>query len=219
MKTPSALIAVLGAAMLAACAGQPAQPQWREDASSSLAGFSDDYLKGQSGAAAAEFARARDATASTGRLDMAAHAELVRCATRVASLEYDDCPGFAALAPDASAAQRAYAAYLAGQWQGLDPALLPAPQRAVVAAAGAEQAVLAGIEDPLSRLVAAGVLLRTGRIVPADMAAATATASEQGWRRPLLMWLGVALKRAQAAGDTMEAARIERRISLAAGKP
>jgi hypothetical protein len=31
----------------------------------------------------------------------------------------------------------------------------------------------------------------------------------------LLMWLGVALKRAQAAGNTAEAARIQRRIDLA----
>jgi len=57
--------------------------------------------------------------------------------------------------------------------------------------------------------------MRTARIAPADIVVATNTASEQGWRRPLMMWLGVSLKRAQAAGDAGEAARIQRRIDLA----
>jgi hypothetical protein len=63
--------------------------------------------------------------------------------------------------------------------------------------------------------VAAGVLLRTARIAPPDIAIALDTASSQGWRRPLLVWLGVELKRAQAAGDTAAAERIQRRIDLA----
>jgi hypothetical protein len=56
--------------------------------------------------------------------------------------------------------------------------------------------------------------MQVGRIGQADVALATETASGQGWRRPLLMWLGVALKRAQAAGDIAEAERLQRRITL-----
>jgi len=214
MKT---IAAILIAAALAACASKPAPPSWQSNAYSSLGGFSDAYLKGDSAIADAEFARARSETASTGRPDLVAHAELVRCATRVASLEFDTCPGFEALAQDASAAERAYAAYLAGRWQGLDPNLLPPQHRAIVGAppAAAGKSVLDGVADPLSRLVAAGVLLQAGRIAPADIAAATETASQQGWRRPLLMWLGVSAKRAADAGDAAEAARIRRRIDLA----
>lgn len=209
-------LTVLLALALAGCASKPAPPAWKSNAADALKGYSDAYLKGNASIAASEFARARSEMSSTGRPDLVAHAELVRCATRVASLEYDDCPGFAALAQDASAAERAYAAYLAGRWQGLDAALLPEQHQAVVRApAGQAASVLAGIQDPLSRMVAAGVLMQAGRIVPADIALATETASGQGWRRPLLMWLGVAQKRAEAAGDTAEAARIGRRISLA----
>jgi hypothetical protein len=43
------------------------------------------------------------------------------------------------------------------------------------------------------------------------------TASEQGWRRPLLAWLGVQEKRASDAGDSETAARIRRRIDLISG--
>jgi hypothetical protein len=35
-----------------------------------------------------------------------------------------------------------------------------------------------------------------------------------GWRRPLLAWLGVQLKRNQTAGDAATAQQIQRRIEL-----
>jgi hypothetical protein len=63
--------------------------------------------------------------------------------------------------------------------------------------------------------VAAGALLKAGRITPADIAAAVDTASSQGWRRPLLAWLGVQEQRARAAGDDAAVERIRRRIALA----
>ncbi|PWF41609.1 hypothetical protein C7C56_024405 [Massilia glaciei] len=204
---------------LGGCAGKPAAPDWKANAAGALDAFSDAYLKGEGAIAATEFARARAEMASTGKPELVAHAELVRCATRVASLELGSCPGFAALEQDATPAERAYAAYLDGRWQGLDAALLPAQHRAVLAAGGDAKGVLAAIKDPLARLVAAGVMFKKLRIVPVDIANATETASDQGWRRPLLMWLSVALKRAQAGGDVAEAARIERRIALAAGTP
>ena len=141
-----------------------------------------------------------------------AQVELVRCATLAASLEFDECPGFAALAPDATAQQRAYAAYIGGRWEGLNTAALPEQHRPVVASGS-----LKGVADPLARQVAAGALFKAGRITPADIEAATDTASEQGWRRPLLMWLGVAEQRAQATGDTAALERIRRRIALASG--
>ena len=219
MKKICLSVVVVVGLTLAACASKPAPPAWKANAGSALAAFSDAYLKGDSAIAGAEFARARIEMASTGRPDLVAHAELYRCATRVATLEYDDCPAFKALEQDVTAAERAYGAYLAGRWDGLDAALLPEQHRAVVTGgrggANGGPSALAGIADPLSQLVAAGVLMQAGRITPADIALATDTASSQGWRRPLLMWLGVSLKRAQAAGDAVEAARIQRRIDLA----
>ncbi|MGZ5183295.1 MAG: hypothetical protein ACXWC2_22680 [Ramlibacter sp.] len=195
--------------ILAGCAGKPQPPSWQPNAKSALDGFLDAWLHGDTPAADAEFARARRETASTGRFDKVAQAELVRCAAQVASLVYA-CPGYAALAPDASAAQQAYAAYLQGQWQGLNAGLLPEQHRAVVTSG-----TLAGVQDPLARLVAAGALLKAGRIAPADIANAVDTASGQGWRRPLLAWLGVQEQRARAAGDAAAVEQIRRRMALA----
>jgi hypothetical protein len=195
-----------------ACASKPQPPAWQPDAKSSLDGYTAAWLEGDTLAADAEFARARRATASTGRFDLVAQAELVRCAARVAALVYD-CPGFTVLANDATPAQRAYAAYLDGRWQGLDASLLPEQHRAVVASGS-----LDGVQDPLARLVAAGALLKAGRIPPSSIAAAVDTASTQGWRRPLLAWLGVQEQRARAAGDAAAVQQIRRRRALASGE-
>ncbi len=212
-KTCSTLVlAAVLALQLSGCGTKPVQPSWKTNASSALAAHSDAYLKGDSRIADTEFARARSEMTSTGRADLVAHAELYRCATRVAALEFDDCPGFAPLAQDATPAERAYAAYLSGNWQGLDVTLLPEQHRAVIGNAPA----LAAMADPLSQLVAAGALMKAQRITPADIAVATQTASDQGWRRPLLAWLGVSRQRADGAGDTQEVARLQRRMDLIA---
>ena len=49
---------------------------------------------------------------------------------------------------------------------------------------------------------------------PALVQAAVDAASSQGWRRPLLAWLGVQLKLFEASGNRLEAERIQRRIAL-----
>jgi hypothetical protein len=211
----SLLSAVL---LLAACAGAPVPPDWQSNAQVALRNFSAAYYAGDTRLAGQEFARARAEIASTGRPDLLARAELVRCAARVASLEFDDCAEFQALAADAGAQERAYADFLAGRWYGLDASLLPAHHRALLTGTS-DAGVLAGIADPMSRLVAAGVLFRLGRLAPEGIAATAETASANGWRRPLLAWLGVQAKRADAAGDNAAAARIRRRIELVTSSP
>jgi hypothetical protein len=57
--------------------------------------------------------------------------------------------------------------------------------------------------------------MKAGRIAPGDIANAVDTASHQGWRRPLLAWLGVQEQRARAAGDAAAVQQIRRRIALA----
>lgn len=204
-------IALPALLLLAACAGGPPAPEWQSSAHALLESFEAAYLRGDDRVARIDFARARAEASRTGRPELAARIELARCALEVASLDFNDCPGYRALAPDASAAERAYAIYLSGQWQGFDPALLAAPHRAAVASGST---ALGAIDDPLARLVAAGALFRAGRIEPQGIAAAVDTASANGWRRPLLAWLELEARRAAAGGDPEAEARIRRRIQL-----
>ena len=205
--------------LLTACGSKPRAPDWQMNAHDSLARYVNSYLAGEDRVATAEFARARTELQSTGQPAMVARAELTRCAARVASLVLDPCEGFRALRGDAPAAERAYADYLAGHLAPAAAALLPSQYQRVAGAASAGAGDVRAIEDPLSRLVAAAVLFRTGRASPEVLMLASDTASAQGWRRPLLAWLGVQAARADQAGATEEAQRLRRRMALVTGTP
>jgi hypothetical protein len=185
--------AALAFTLLSACGGAPPAPEWQANAAGALQSFQHRYLTGDSKGAEDEFARARFELTATGKADLVARAELVRCAAQVASLVFEPCKGFEALRDGAGREELAYADYLEGKVSR------PASN------------------EPLARLVSYGVQLRTGGIDPQGIAAAVDIASTQGWRRPLLAWLGVQLKRAQDAGDSETAARLKRRIELVSG--
>lgn len=209
--------------LLGACAGKPAPPDWQANAHAALKDFSAAYLSGNTRLADPALARARLEISSTGRADLLARAELTRCAVRVASLEFDDCAAYQPLAAEAQPTEQAYAAFLNGRWTALDAALLPVQHQALVQQAISAQATkqpapgaspLGAMEDPLARLVAAGALLQSRRLSAADILVATETASAQGWRRPLLAWLGLQRQQASDGGDAAAAARLQRRIDL-----
>jgi hypothetical protein len=211
---------VIVALLLAGCGNNPPVPDWQMTAHGSIERATAAYMSGNARVEAAESARAREALSSTGKVELLIRAELIRCAARVASLVFEDCASYDKLAQDAGTADHIYAAYLAGHLpSAADIVLLPEQHRAVAAANGDAAVVSAvqAIADPLSRLVASGVLLRTGRANPQILADAVETASAQGWRRPLLAWLGVQAMRAEQAGDSAEAQRIKRRIALTGG--
>lgn len=209
--------ALLLAAALAACSSAPRTPDWQIEAKGALDRAIAAYLTGNTRVEQAEAARARQQLASTGRADRMAAAELRLCAARVASLVWEDCAGFASLRQDATPAQHAYADYLRGQVSATSMALLPPAQRAAAAHTHSDGSALQDMEDPLSLLVAAGVLLQIGKANPAIIEQAVNVASDQGWRRPLLAWLDVQLQRSQQAGQTVEAERVRRRIALVQG--
>jgi hypothetical protein len=203
--------------LLVGCGNKPRVPDWQLNAHDTLERYVKAYMTGDARVGAAEFERARGELATTGQPALVARAELTRCAAQVASLVLDACDGFERLRRDSAAPERAYADYLAGRITPPDIALLPPQHRAAAAGTG-DAAALRAIEDPLSRLIAAGVLFRTGRASPDVVVLATETASAQGWRRPLLAWLGVQAVRAERAGALDEAQRLRRRMALVAGE-
>lgn len=194
---------------LTGCASGPTPPDWKANVLGATERGTEAYLTGRTRIEQAEFARARSEIARTGKADLIGQVELLRCATRVASLVFEACEGFDKLAEDAGHTERSYADYLAGRLKSEDAQNLPAAQRDVLKG-GAR--VIQAMPNPLSRLVAAGVLFRMSLADPAVIALATETASAQGWSRPLLAWLTVQLKRAELAGEQDEVARIKRRM-------
>lgn len=211
MKRLAQTLAASAVLALAACSSGPKPADWELEAKTASERGVAAYMEGNSRVEAVEFARALGEVGSTGRVDLVARIELLRCASRTASLVIEACAGFERLRADAPAAERAYADYLAGRLQPQDLALLPASQRA---AAGGDAAAVRTTDDPLSQLVAAAVLFQRGQASPAVIQQAVDTSSAQGWRRPLLAWLGVQAQLAEKAGDAEQAARLRRRMAL-----
>lgn len=201
--------------VLAACGNKPRQPEWLINADAAQDRFERAYLSGRDRVATTEFTRFRSEVARTAQAPLVARAELTRCAVQVASLDFQPCTGFEPLRRYASDAERAYADFLAGTIAPEQVKELPERYRAIAGGATGAGAVKA-LQDPLSRLVSAGVLLRTNKADPEVLDVATETASEQGWRRAVLAWLGVQAMRAEKAGQTETAARLRLRMQLAA---
>jgi hypothetical protein len=204
--------------LLAACSAQPVA-DWKLTSKAAIDRSVVAYLSGDSALEASQFELARDQVARTGRADLVARIELIRCAARVASLQFETCEGFEKLRPLADPSERAYADFLAARLSPQEVDLLPPPQRAVAAVSKPEAAAddLRAIGDPFSRLVAAAVLFQAGRADPVAISVAVDTASAQGWRRPLLAWLNVQALRAEKAGAVEEARKLRQRIGLVQG--
>lgn len=215
------LVASATVAVLAACTNAPPAPDWQADAKGALDRAVAAYLKGDTKVAEQDFERARQQIARTGRLDLMARAELMRCAAQVASLLFEPCTAFERLRADAHPGERAYADHLlARALASAQIGLLPAAQQA--AATGLARADAGTVEtldsaDPQSRLIATALLFKAGKASPALIEAAVVTASSQGWSRPLLAWLEVLALRADGLGQAETAQQLRRRRDLVHG--
>jgi hypothetical protein len=202
--------------LLTACAGGPVPPEWQSRSHAALEKFKQQYLAGNGQLAERNFADAKTAVAATGRPELVARVELVRCALGTAALDIDACLGFEAVSNDATAEDQAYGEFVVGRLNAQDARHLPSQYRDVGTARDESSRNLAmqKIDDPVSRLIAAGALFRAGQLSPPGLTTAIDTASAQGYRRPLLAYLSVQAKRAEAAGDVAALKSIQKRIDL-----
>lgn len=201
--------------LLGACGGQTA-PDWQFDVQTAAERYTRHYLAGDVKLAATSFAQARAAVAATGDVAAVGHIELVRCGLHAAALDFAPCNGYTELAAiRTTPADHAYARFISGDWHGLETSLLPPQYAGLVGAASQPQAVInraiAAISDPVSRLIASGLMVRRGTFDAVTLQNAVDTASAQGWRRPLLTYLGL---QAKQGGDAATLAAIQARIRL-----
>lgn len=203
--------------LLAACGASPPVPDWQLDMETALDAYLRHRLSGRLELAERDFERAIDAVSATGRPDLVARVRLVRCAVASAALDYAECPEPRDVAREAGPEEQAYAAYLAGTWEGIDVARLPLVHATVVKARddAGRLAALHAIDATTSRLVAAAALFRRSALPPSGIDIAVDAASEGGHRGALLPWLVVQEKAAMAAGQAVRAAAIRRRIEVA----
>ena len=210
------ILIVLVVLSLGACAGGPMPPEWQTQSHALMERFTLQYLEGMTQLAERSFAQVKAAMASTGRPELAARAELVRCALGTAALDVDACMAYESARADATTEDRVYGDFVTGRGRGQDASKLPGQYRGVAMAHDevTRNKAMQKIEDPVSRLVAAGALFRLAQLSPDGLTTAIDTASAQGYRRPLLAYLNVQAKRAESAGDTAALQSIRKRIDL-----
>lgn len=210
------LLVIVSLALLTACSsGRPA-PDWKVDAADLVERYQKHALLGENTLAERYFQQAIAATGGAGRITETAQLWLVHCATRRAMLIDDPCAEYVELARiEPHAANAAYFQFLTLHWESVDIALLPRQhQRLVSAQAAARPGLLISIDDPLARLLDASLLVMRKEADASTLKLATAAASDQGWRQPLLTYLKLQHKQASARGDAPELARLTQRIQL-----
>jgi len=181
--------------LLLGCGGSQSIPDWTYASFNQIEDFKKAYLEGKTGIADLHFQRAVEETKKSGDLNLLAKLYLNRYAVQVALLESfqdDDFLKIQSVEPDP--ANATFCAFLKGDFSHTDRSLLP-PQyaRTVDDILAARKDSLAAdarkIEDPLSRLVMMGLLVQYGYENEELLTGAVETASRQGWKKALLVYL------------------------------
>ena len=209
---------------LHACSTQTPVPDWSLKASDAAQRAMAAQLEGELRVAAQEWRNAQTEISKTGQPGLVARLALMRCAMRVASLDWARCDVFDAVVQDASPEDAAYARYLYGGLQAADVPLLPAAHQPVaqtlVAACAGTGGQLQAVKDAHARMVAAAAALRMQCLSPEEAwPAVDSVASAQGWRLPLMAWMVLLQQRAQQAGDAQAAELLERRLAVLQWQP
>jgi predicted small lipoprotein YifL len=202
--------------LLAGCGGKTPPPDWKVDSADLIERYKKHELRGENILAERYFQQAVNAAGSAGQVAETARLWLVRCAVRRASLDDDDCSEYVELAKlETTDEDRAYYQFITLDWNGVEASRLPKHYAALLAGpADKRLAQVAAVDAPLSRLLAASLVVQRGEADDALLALATETASAEGWKRPLLVYLKLAEKRASEREDAAALADIQARIRL-----
>ncbi|MDD3248936.1 MAG: hypothetical protein PHF23_00985 [Smithellaceae bacterium] len=214
------LLYVIVALLICACGGAGQIPAWKEKGCSQLDEYKNSFLTGREASTEPHFEKARKEIAAGNDLGLLTIAYLTKYALHTASLEPFDASEFAKLYRlEPHPGDMAYCHFLKGNFSAVDAKALPARYAGVLKAAVNRDAAAAGrgiaaIDDPLSRLIACGAWTR---YLPADetiLQIGIATASANGWRRPLWAYLERLQGYYLENGDPAKANSVSERLKL-----
>jgi len=207
--------------LLGGCSSKPT-PGWLVVSDQQLEMFKHHFLTGgQPAVAERHFRKALEEIKKSGDLALLGKAWLTRIALETAVLSEMNESEYGIIAQAHRAPEnRNYYLFLKGDPTAVDGSLLPAQYRSFLKAlkegdaVKVEKAVAAMADDPLSQLIAAGLSIRRHLENEAILQAAVGTASRNGWKRALLVWLERLRTFYAAAGDAARAAAVRQRIDL-----
>jgi hypothetical protein len=207
--------------LLGGCSSKPT-PGWIVVGNQQLETFKQHFLTGgQPVVTERHFQKAVEEIKKSGDLDLLGKAWLTRMALEVtvlSEMEAGEYEKIAAVHP--APANRNFYLFLTGDPTAVDGSLLPAQYRSFLKAlqvgdtVKVEKAVAAMADDPLSQLIAVGISVRGHLENESILQAAVSTASRNGWKRALLVWLERLRTFYTATGDAAKATAVRHRIDL-----
>jgi hypothetical protein len=187
-----------------------------------LEDFKKYYLEGKTGIAELHFNRSVEEIKKSGNLDLLGRAYLIHMAMEVAVLEMAQDQAFLKVdAAESNAVNRNFHAFLTGPPHLVQEVLLPEQYRNLLKTLvqGKKEdlaKVLTNITDPASRLIAAGVCIVQGHSDEALLKTAVETASHQGWKKVLLVYMDKQRVYYTERGQNDQATAVTKKMELIA---
>ncbi|HOG18122.1 MAG TPA: hypothetical protein PLB96_12345 [Syntrophales bacterium] len=207
--------------LVVACGGSKPIRDWVNISHSQMETFKRDALTGRTSTGGIYYGKAIEEIKKSGNVDLLAKAYLIRMAIQVSLLEDPNEEDFLKVdAVESVAENKSYYYFLTGRFDRVDEKALPATYRPLQNAlrngdSSAEIAkLLEKIDDSLSRLIGAGIVVRRGNADEATLLAALGVASEQGWKAAVILYLGQLQSYYERTGQTAKAAATRARLSL-----
>jgi hypothetical protein len=213
------LCLMLAFLFLAGCGSKPA-PEWISASFNQIERYKMHYMRGPESLAEQSFQRALEEIKSSGDIEIMATAYLIKYAVQTAALEaFDDREYLKLEAIRPTRPYVHYYSFLKGSFTKVDVNELPGQYRHFLRAMQIGNQVdiereVHRIDDPLSRLVAAGLIVRDGQASEALLNGAVETASRQGWKKPLLAYLKKLELFYDSGKDLKKAAEVRKRLEL-----
>jgi hypothetical protein len=170
-------------------------PDWKNIGYNQLENYKKNYLIGRDFIAETNFRKATDEIKNSGDLDTLAKTYLTKFGVQTAVLETfrdDEYLDIEEILPNPDYLN--FFNFLRGIIAYVDGGRLPSRYRGVYHAIQAKDTAelerqINGIDDPLSRLIATGVAVKQQCYNESILKDAVDTASANGWRKPLLVYL------------------------------
>jgi hypothetical protein len=205
--------------LLAGCSAK-AVPDWIKTGQNQMESYKKHYLQGRDRLAEISFEQSVLEIKSSGDLRLLQIVYLSRDALRVAVLERFDDQDYRKLeAIELHPENIHFHAFLQGAFDRVDEQSLPPQYRPFLRACknGKQLDIdlaITAIEDPLSRLIASGLAVQTQLYHEETLHTAIRTASEQGWKKALLVYLNKLRDSYASLNEQTKADVTQQRIDL-----
>lgn len=205
--------------LLIGCGSKPA-PDWTYAAFNQLESYKKNYLMGKENIAELHFNKATEEIKKSGDLEILERAYLTKCAVQLAVLEMVDDREYLKIDVVHPVPQnQSFHNFLKGKFDLVEGKLLPEQYQSFFAAYRSGRVLdltreISKIEDPLSKLIATGLLVRYDKCGEDCLKGAVDTASKDGWKKALLIYLEKLQSFYESGKDTEKVKNIRKKIEL-----